>query len=336
MNMLGATQPRIRASWHRRGGMGASSGAWPISSIAGGRFSNASRATHIGTRFALTIFCLLGWHFSFAASPTEMLDCSGLPCVSVLAGGQSFKLAIDTGNSVSMLDLSAAKGMGLALTPYTGRDNKPLPGFYRATLKDVSLGNEQLGDIKVLVADLGVSEGKFLQATGTLSYVNLKDRRVVLDYVHHKIQVSKSIEEIPCGANCGQLTYPTFGQGGPPIVVASGFRLNGQPISMQVDTLYEGTMLIYSTSIEKLKLRQEAATTRKHHFPFTDGGVDMLQAKATIESFGSKSLLASAPLYLPTPQVHQPDGMFDGTVGSALFQGHTVTLDFHTNEFWIL
>jgi hypothetical protein len=99
-------------------------------------------------------------------------------------------------------------------------------------------------------------------------------------------------------------------------VVTTGFQINGQPVTMQIDTLYAGTMLIYSTSIEKLGLQHEAAASRIRNFPLTDGGVEMIEGQATTESFGSQRLLAGAPLYFPTPKVHQADGMFDGTVGS--------------------
>ena len=44
-------------------------------------------------------------------------------------------------------------------------------------------------------------------------------------------------------------------------------------------------------------------------------------------------LLANAPLYFATPKVHAPDGMFDGTVGAALFAGHVVIFDFRANRF---
>jgi hypothetical protein len=52
-------------------------------------------------------------------------------------------------------------------------------------------------------------------------------------------------------------------------------------------------------------------------------------------SFVGKDLASDAPLYFATPQVHLPDGMFDGTVGVELFTGHSVTFDFHANRFWI-
>jgi hypothetical protein len=104
---------------------------------------------------------------------------------------------------------------------------------------------------------------------------------------------------------------------------------------VQVDTLYSGTLLIYATSIEKLHLEPQAVSKDLQHFPYTDGGVDMLESKGREESFGTLNLLRDAPLYFPTPKVHQPDGLFDGTVGAALLAGHEVTFDFVANAFWV-
>ena len=56
----------------------------------------------------------------------------------------------------------------------------------------------------------------------------------------------------------------------------------------------------------------------------------MKLAPANKESFHDTTLGVSAPVvYFPTPDVHEPDGMFDATVGLGLFYGTVLTLDFH-------
>jgi predicted homoserine dehydrogenase-like protein len=45
-------------------------------------------------------------------------------------------------------------------------------------------------------------------------------------------------------------------------------------------------MLIYSTSVEKLGLSEQQNAAKKRLFPFTDGGVEMVEATAVAESFG--------------------------------------------------
>ena len=104
---------------------------------------------------------------------------------------------------------------------------------------------------------------------------------------------------------------------------------------MQIDTLYEGTMLIYPTSVEKLGLAAQQSSAKTRIFHFTDGGVPMIESTAERESFEDKLLRSNAALYFATPKVHLPDGMFEGTVGNELFAGHVLTLDFHANRFRI-
>jgi hypothetical protein len=112
-------------------------------------------------------------------------------------------------------------------------------------------------------------------------------------------------------------------------VVADGFSVNGQPITAQVDSLWPGSLLIYTASIEKLGLKDAAAVTANDRFPFTDGGVTELKGTAKEIGFGTDALAKATPLYFPTPGVHEPDGLFDGTVGIALMKDKIVTLDFH-------
>jgi hypothetical protein len=55
------------------------------------------------------------WTNPYLAS-SPLLDCSGLPCVDVTAGGNThFKMLVDTGNELSMEDKAKAEALGLEL-----------------------------------------------------------------------------------------------------------------------------------------------------------------------------------------------------------------------------
>jgi hypothetical protein len=272
------------------------------------------------------------------ATPTQvpMLDCAGLPCVDVRIGSSApIRLMIDTGNGHSVLDLAQAKALGLTLEPYVSRAGQTIPGVYFATAPSMQLGGLALGPVKFIAADLSdsIKQGQFPQSAGTLDYVDFKDRVLTLDYPHHTVEFADASATAPAGA--GTLSYPTFGHQGPPIVATTGFAVNGQPITVQVDILYTGTLLIYPTSVSRLGLDAAAAATQTRDFPFTDGGVPMIESKAGRESFAGADLMTGAPLYFATPKVHTPDGLFDGTVGNALLTGHRVTFDFKSNRFWL-
>jgi hypothetical protein len=274
-----------------------------------------------------------------ALATTPMLECSGLPCVDVsISGATHLKMLIDTGNETSMLDKATAEKLSLPLKPALGPDGKPYPGYSIATAKNVQLGSISLGDIEFLVADFqpDIKSGTFPVADGTLTYTAFHDRMLRLNYKDRVIGVSGVLtSDARCPGFCGTVSHPTFGKKGPPIVVTTGFNLNGKPLTVQIDTLYTGTMLIYPTSVEKLGLPAQENGAKKRTFPFTDGGVEMVEGRAATESFGTTVLKQDATLYFATPKVHAPDGMFDGTVGHELFAGHILTFDFHAHRFWI-
>jgi Aspartyl protease len=268
-----------------------------------------------------------------------MLKCSGLPCLDIhFAGGKSLRMLMDTGNANSLLDKAKAEQLGLRLDPAIGGDGKPIPNYAIATLKDCFAGDAPLGDLKVVVLDLktDIAKGSVPAADGTLAYTAFPEKLLMLDYSHQKFGISPAAKDnAPCAGFCGEISHPTFGKQGPPMVVTSGFTVNGAPVSMQIDTLWTGTMLIYDTSVAKLGLSSAAASQSKRSFPFTDGGVQMLEANGINEGFGKGILKKNAPIYFATPEVHQPDGLFDGTVGDELFQGHVLLMNFATRQFSI-
>jgi hypothetical protein len=270
---------------------------------------------------------------------SAMLDCSGLPCVDVTVGaGAHLKMMIDTGNLRSILDKAAAQKLGLELKPFVGRDGKVHPEYSAATLANVTIGARSLGDVTVLVLDLAadIKKGDMPDADGLLTYAAFGPRLLRIDYKSHRVQVSEILTRgEPCPKDCGTISNPTFGAKGPPIVVTTGFSVNGKPVSVQIDTLYSGTMLIYPTSVDKLGLSSQQSSKTMRTFAFTDGGVQMIQGSASTEGFGARTLARNSPLYFATPDVHTPDGMFDGTVGHELFVGHVLTFDFFAHHFWM-
>jgi len=276
---------------------------------------------------------------SASAKTTDMLDCSGLPCVDVtVAGAKRLRMLIDTGNLNSILDSAVAKQMGLDVQPFVGRDGKPIPEYSIATLSDVRVGDLPLGDLKVLVLNLqsDMQKGIMPKADGLLTYPVFKDRVLTMDYKARRVEISEKLSaDRPCPHYCGALANPTFGKQGPPIVTTTGFQLNGKPIVAQIDTMYSGSMLIYSTSVDKLGLQDQQKSTTQRMFKYTDGGVNMIEGTAAKQSFGDVTLKTKSSVYFATAEVHQPDGMFDGTVGHELFLGHVLTFDFHTNHFWM-
>jgi hypothetical protein len=205
--------------------------------------------------------------------------------------------------------------------------------MFRTVIPSISVGNVKLRDLSTLAISLSdmIAQNQMPQVDGTLAYTAFKDRILQIDFVRRKVRISDVLTApAECKGACDKITLIKFGKEGPPIVVADGFEINGKKVSAQIDTMYSGTLLVYTSSIEKLQLSDAAKTTKSRDFPFTDGGVKMKEAPAEKEGFRGLTLSGPAPLvYFPTPDVHEPDGLFDATVGLELFYRAALTLDFH-------
>jgi hypothetical protein len=266
------------------------------------------------------------------AVEVPLLDCDGTPCVEASIGnGRQGKWGIDTGNVDSVVDAKVADEAGLkpSQPPRPGTPS----GMFRTTIPVLHIGALTLESIGALRMDLSemISQKQMPHVTGTLAYPVFKDRIVQLDFAHHKLRISDVMTtRRACGNACANISLITFGKEGPPIVVAEGFEINGQLVSAQVDTMYTGSMLIYTASVERLSLSEAAKSKEMRLFPLTDGGVNMRVADAQKEGFRGTTLVKdAAKVYFPTESVHEPDGLFDATVGLELFRDAIVTLDFH-------
>jgi hypothetical protein len=285
------------------------------------------------TGFAVAIFSLLttaacadvssasvNW-----AADVPMLDCDGAPCVDAQFGqGPVGRAVIDSGDVASLVDVADEKAAGFG--------GKEKAGAYDLAHPDVTVGSVVLNSVPTIGYKLqdDVAKGEMPRSRYLLAYPAFKNRIVQLDFIHRRVRISVVLTApAACDGMCASLHTPTFGKAGPPIIVADGFSVNGKPITVQVDTVYTGNLLIYTASIEKLGLAKEAQAQEIERFAFTDGGVNMKKSSAQSIAFDGRVLAQDAPLYFPTPGVHEPDGMFDGTVGLVVMRDKIVTFDFH-------
>lgn len=266
------------------------------------------------------------------ATEVPLLDCGGTPCVEARIGsGPVLKMVIDTGNADSVLETVMAKGADLK--PIGSLPVGAPEGMYRTKIPFISVGDVKLENLPAMAMVLGdmIAQNQMPAVDGTLAYTAFKDRILQLDFGAHKLRISDVLTTpSPCTGACDKISLIKFGKEGPPIVVANGFEINGRQVTAQVDTMYAGSLLVYTASIEKLHLAEAAKTTKARDFPLTDGGVQMKEATADKEGFHGVRLGPRIPLvYFPTPDVHEPDGLFDATVGLDLFYNTVLTLNFH-------
>jgi hypothetical protein len=258
--------------------------------------------------------------------------CGGMICVPVtLADGGRHILLLDTGNVNSWLSADTARAVGLKLEPIE-QDGKVVPGIFRLGTQSVSLQGRSLAG-KFLALEREQAGELPPGVEGGLAYSLFKDKVLQIDYPHLTVRMFDSQATSPSVPG-SKLKLITFGKAGPPIVVGTGFSVNGRPVSAQIDTCYTGTLLVYTQAIAELGLQGAAARARPRYFPYTDGGVNMNEATTDSVAFGAYPLWQQpAVVYFPGTgrnPVHEPDGLFEATVGNALFAHSVVTLDFHS------
>jgi hypothetical protein len=273
---------------------------------------------------------MLGQNTRHWAADVPLLDCDGTPCVEGrLSDGTTARLGIDTGNASSVLDTKTANSLGLkpSAAPKPGTPQ----GMYRSSIPAITLGDANFQNVSVVVMDLSdmITQNQMPHVAGTLAYTAFQDRLLQLDFVAHRLRISEVLKSpAACQEPCDKISLIKFGEHGPPIVVAEGFAINQHSVSAQIDTMFTGSLLIYTAAIDKTGLSTLAKTSQERTFAFTDGGVKMKQAPGASETF-HKLTLSDSKVYFPTPGVHEPDGLFDATVGLELFRDAIVTLDFH-------
>lgn len=289
-----------------------------------------SRLPHIAFFAALSLS-----GSALAAAPAFVADfafknCDGLICLDAsLDGAPARALMLDTGNAHSTLIADVARELQWTLKP-AEREGRAVGGIFLAGEHRVGLGGVAAPEPFYVFerSMLGIYQPP---VDGSLSYDFFKDRVLEIDYPHHRIRFTNPIAtpaEKPGGT--GTLRLITFGERGPQVVVGSPFTVNGKNVRAQIDTVFTGTLLIYDAALDTLGLKKEGESEL---FKYTDGGVNLLAGRSDSIGFGKRGLVGGGhTLYYVgagTNPVHQPDGMFDATVGNALFANSVITLDFH-------
>ena len=264
------------------------------------------------------------------AATVPFHDCDGMICFQAgVDGGAPRTLALDTGDVDSLMVADAAKAMQWQSKPVMS-NGKPVPGFEDGGRHVLALGATRL-PVHFGVVGATSFGPTHLPADGTLAYTAFKDRILQIDYPHHLLRISAPIASgTPVAHAAGTLQLIHFGHYGPPIVVGGPFDVDGQPIHAQIDTMYTGTMVVYDTALARLGLHKQGTPKL---FEFTDGGVEMLASTTRSLGFDGHPLLGADPAIYYAGHgknpVHQPDGLFEATVGNPIFAHSVVTLDFH-------
>lgn len=286
-----------------------------VLSVAATLFATGVGATDAGARFTTDV---------------PFFDCDGLICIDVsLDGAKPHRMLLDTGNVNNVLVAESAREAAWVLEPLQ-KDGVAVPGIYRAGEHRVSIGKV---DAKVAFFSFDRAQlGQYPPpGDGAITYPFFRDRVVQLDYPAHRLRISNIVTAPPPDRNDAQgvLKLITFGEHGPPVLVASPFRLDGKNLRAQIDTCFAGSLLVYDAALDDFRLKRQGTSEL---FRYTDGGVNLGASQTAAIGFGRHEIARNATVYVVgegAVPVHQPDGFFEGKVGNALFAHSIVTMDFH-------
>lgn len=271
-----------------------------------------------------------------------LLDCAGLPCIDLTTGsGKTLRMVIDLGEVNAYLDLKAAQSLGVSLQSLKGTGGADINEVQQTVVPGAHLGDLPLGDFPFMVLDTTPQPDKPGQpatpfpADGALTYGAFKNRLVQIDGTKRVLRVSEpESDPPPCPRECSNLVIKHFGNWGPVTLTAEGFTLNGQPLDVQLDTTFTGTLLVYPAAIEKLGLKKQSKAKPKETFPYAQGGIKLARSDEGAIAFRGIALLENGPLYFATPDAHLPPVQFDATVGIGLLDRGIANFDFKGMHFW--
>jgi hypothetical protein len=259
--------------------------------------------------------------------------------------GKTLKLVIDLAEPNSYLDVKPAQTLDASLKPMKSENDADISQVQRTTVVGAQLGDLPMGDFPFVVLDTTPdpnAQPKARQlppfpADGALGFRGLENRIVKIDYPHHVVHISEPLDAAQaCPQTCTDLVVRHFGEFGPVTLTTTGFSVNGQPLNVQLDTIFAGTVLIYPDFVKKLGLKKLAKSKRKQFFPFVQGGLSLAQAEGAGEAWQTTPFAPDMPIYFfDSDDAHTNPVNFDATVGSGLFAQSVAVFDFKGKHFWL-
>ena len=286
-----------------------------------------------------------------------LLDCSGLPCLEMTSrSGKTIKLVIDTAEPNSFLDVKVAQTLDSNVKPIKADNDADISQIQQSTVAGAKIGDLPMGDFPFLAIDTTpeanphqpklplsrdpsrAKQTPAFPADGALGFRAFENRILQIDYPHHKVRLSEPVDQPqPCPQTCTDLVIKHFGNYGPVTLTTTGFSVNGQPLDVQIDAEFSGTMLVYPDSVKKLGLKKLAKAKQKSFFPFLQGGLKLAEAEGggTV-TYQSLQLGQELPIYFfDSSDAHTNPVNFGATVGSGLFVHLTAVFDFKGKHFWV-
>ena len=249
-------------------------------------------------------------------------------------GTRPVKVVLDTGDADSLLDLDAARAIGLPLEvsqmkSFQSGDNAVT--FFKTDPPRARLGAAEFSGAGLIVMPStakNLLDDSGIRCEGTLGYECFKGRVVQIDYPERKLRLFNAAPKgDPHAAAEGAdlpIQWRQYDSSSPPLITTDQLRIGDHAIPAQIDTCFAHTLILFTTKLPWLETLPTSALEAVH---YEEATLQPATVPAPI-ALGNLSFKTNPAAYLARADAHVPETDIAAVIGNRFFQGGVLTLDF--------
>lgn len=252
-------------------------------------------------------------------------------------GTRPAKVALDTGDADSLLDLDAARAIGLPLEMKDLKSAGSGEGavtFYKIEVSRARLGAAEFSGKGLIVMPVAKNllSDSGIRCEGTLGYEFFKDRVVQIDYPGRKLRLYAAAPKGDSRAAAEGADLPIqwrqYHAQSPQLITTDQLRIGEHTIPAQIDTCFAHSLILFTTKLPWLETRPNSAVEAVH---YEEATLQPATVPAPI-SLGNLRFKANPIAYLARSDAHVPETDIAAVIGNRFFEAGVLTLDFRTGR----
>jgi len=246
-------------------------------------------------------------------------------------GHGPFWMLLDTGADPSIVELEAAKSIGLKIAASGqqgsgGGTEHTLA--YETSLPEIQLGGLTASNVDALAMNLSkLSAGLGRPISGVLGYSLLKMRIVQIDYPNCKVRFYTSAPSCAGAAHTHSSRCTTLSFRYKDDILALGVTVDGKPVSTNVDTGSSSNFQLTPAAVDKLGLSDDVARAHASSSVGFNGNLKNREGKVRNVTVGTISVDDPSVVFFGKGMGMDKEP-WDLRIGNAFLQNFVVTLDY--------
>ena len=255
-----------------------------------------------------------------------------------ISGGHIVKLALDTGDEASVLDLDVAKDLKL---PF---DQLP------ASVLNIPKGQgPDISTPQIIISESKFGTGDFFDKTflilplkddlaamgitcqGTIGYRFFEDQVIQIDYPARKLRLLPAAPTPPPGAVVLPMQWKRYDPKGVGVLTTDQLRLGDHPLVAQFDTLFARTVILFTTKLPWLESKRLPDLPSAYY----EQGILRAALPLLPVSLGDHALPPGMPAFLADKDAHTPTTDIAAILGNTFFLDAVVTLDYKHDQIFV-